>query len=110
MRILQVTDPCHVNFTHHGVQGRRENEKGTQITVTSPVSPSGFRLKFTTADITFRAPCLVKYDIMSFASMSLYVVPTKTGYCRMIAKFMRDKSKPLPFKGRKALFYEVRCV
>lgn len=31
-----LQDPCHAPFTHHGVQGRRENEKGTVIKPAGP--------------------------------------------------------------------------
>jgi hypothetical protein len=110
----QVMDPCHANFTHHGVQGRRENEKGSQITVTSPVSPGGFQLQHATAnftaDIAFQAPCFLKYNFAKFGrTMNVYVVPTKPGYCRMITKFMSDDSKPPPSaKGPMALVFKVR--
>lgn len=104
MVTLQVTDPCHVKFTHHGVQGRREYEKGSHITVTTPMSTGGFKIQYAAVDITFQAPCLVTYYLSFFAStMILYVVPTKTGHCRMITnavnlKLMTDNSKPTPLK------------
>jgi hypothetical protein len=117
MHTRQVMDPCHANFTHHGVQGRRENEKGSQISVTSPVSPGGFQLQHSTAnftaDITFQAPCFLKYNFGKFGrSMNVYVVPTKPGYCRMITKFMADDSAPPPpsAKGPMALVFKVRGV
>lgn len=41
---LQVMDPCHANFTHHKVQGARQNEKGTDIKPLTPPTPAGEKL------------------------------------------------------------------
>lgn len=108
-------DPCHANFTHHGIIGRRDMERGSLITVTSPVSPDGFQLRRSTAgfttDFAFQAPCLIKYNATQLALVFItYVVPTKAGYCRIITKFITDNSKPPPVKGVEALRFKVRGV
>lgn len=113
MHTLQGVDPCHGNFAHHGVGGRREMETGSHIRVTSPVSPGGFQLLHSTAtstlEIAYQAPCLMRYNIPKLAVvMYAYVVPSMTGYCRAITKSMAQNSKPLPVKGLRALRFKVR--
>ncbi len=61
-------DPCHAPFTHHGVQGRRDHEKGTVIRPAGAPTKAGFECAQDTstpfggfkATFAFTAPCLVK--------------------------------------------------
>jgi hypothetical protein len=61
---LQVSDPCHANFTHHKVQGARSNEKGTDIKPLTPPTPAGFKMEQDSgrfkASFEFVAPCFLK--------------------------------------------------
>jgi hypothetical protein len=62
--LLQVVDPCHANFTHHGIQGRRDAEKGTSIKAVTSISREGFTLEqenaMFKATIEFQAPSFLK--------------------------------------------------
>ncbi len=54
-------------FTHHGVQGRREQEQGSSMALQSEVTKEGYAAQFARAQspdrpmgITFKPPCLVR--------------------------------------------------
>ncbi|KAI8465279.1 MAG: pheophorbide a oxygenase [Monoraphidium minutum] len=99
--VENVADPCHAPFTHHGVQGRREQEQGTIIRPLSPPSRVGFKCEQegTTARGTFKgtfeftAPCLLKYHFPVFGRvMAVYIVPSAAGWSRMITRFYKSKA------------------
>ncbi|GBF96942.1 hypothetical protein Rsub_09022 [Raphidocelis subcapitata] len=114
--VENVTDPCHAPFTHHGVQGRRDQEKGTSISAVRPPSPAGFLCaqegntpfgKFS-ATFEFTAPCLVKYHFPKFGRvMAVYIIPSAPGWTRMITRFY---SSTAPTARRPGLFGLLRLV
>ncbi|CAN0441117.1 unnamed protein product, partial [Ectocarpus sp. 8 AP-2014] len=92
-------DPSHVPCAHHGVAGDRykdvrpidlEPDKEWPVTATS-----GFRFEFddkitsSHSTITFVPPCLVLVENVDYAGelkMTLYGVPTKPGWCRLVGR------------------------
>ncbi|MBD2293467.1 Rieske 2Fe-2S domain-containing protein [Anabaena sphaerica FACHB-251] len=100
--IENVADPSHVPFSHHGVQGKRENAQPIPINISksTPVlieaNTSG---RFPTT-ITFEPPCRLEYAISipnSDKQLGLitYCIPVSPGKCRIVAQFPRNFAKTL---------------
>jgi hypothetical protein len=56
-----------VPFAHHGVQGKREQEQGSSMALTTEVAKEGYSARFVRNQwperpmgITFKPPCLVR--------------------------------------------------
>ncbi|CAM9919816.1 unnamed protein product [Ectocarpus sp. 12 AP-2014] len=97
--IENLVDPSHVPCAHHGVAGDRykdvrpidlQPDKEWPVTATS-----GFRFEFddqitsSHSTITFVPPCLVLVENADDAGelkMTLYGVPTKPGWCRLVGR------------------------
>ncbi|MBE9048881.1 Rieske 2Fe-2S domain-containing protein [Nostocales cyanobacterium LEGE 11386] len=99
--IENVADPSHVPFTHHGVQGKRENARPISMEVVQSTSKlievvTAGRFKTT---ITFEPPCRLEYDI-SFGNsdekkmgLVTYCIPVSPGKSRIVAQFPRNFAK-----------------
>ncbi|PNH01637.1 Protochlorophyllide-dependent translocon component 52, chloroplastic [Tetrabaena socialis] len=98
-----VLDPSHVPFAHHGVQGRRENEKGTETSILDEgVAVGGFAFRFDSKSarfppsrVEFRAPIHARYGA-GFRALHVYCVPTRPGWSRLYATFLQDTRVPVP--------------
>ena len=103
-----VLDVSHVPFTHHRTVGRRENAAPVQAQLTS-FGPEGFtafwqegprRGALGSQATTFAAPCLMWHDLTAkgFARFLtvVYATPTRSGECRLFARFPFRFTSPLP--------------
>ncbi|CAM9115130.1 unnamed protein product [Ectocarpus fasciculatus] len=97
--IENFVDPAHVPCAHHGIAGDRykdarpinvEPDEEWPVTATS-----GFRFKFddeltsTQNQLTFVPPCLVLVENSDYAGtlkMTLYGIPTKPGWSRLVGR------------------------
>mmetsp|Transcript_48018 Transcript_48018/g.121167 ORF Transcript_48018/g.121167 Transcript_48018/m.121167 type:complete len:553 (+) Transcript_48018:475-2133(+) len=87
-----VLDPSHVPFSHHGVQGKRENGKAIGMSLEGSVTvDEGFVTRQPGGgSITFRPPGIIHYrggpetDGLSAFNMMIYAVPLETGFSRLM--------------------------
>lgn len=106
-----VADPSHVPFSHHNVQGNRNNVKygmydmqfdnmsydddGGEDAIT--VSMGAERGLFV-SNLQYRQPCLVRYfgkqGEDTFTSFNIYCVPTKPGHSRIISYIATTRKFP----------------
>ncbi|KAG2449744.1 hypothetical protein HYH02_005270 [Chlamydomonas schloesseri] len=100
--VENIADPSHVPFAHHGVQGRRSQEKGTKLTL-QELGPGGFKTPFnmTGADtaVSFTAPSIVRYQPASSKTpfLILLAVPTRPGWSRLYHGLLNSGRKPTSF-------------
>ncbi|YAF97388.1 MAG: Rieske 2Fe-2S domain-containing protein [Nodularia sp. CChRGM 3473] len=101
--VENVADPSHVPFTHHGVQGKRENATPIPMEVVQSTSKlievmTAGRFKTT---ITFEPPCRLEYAINLGDSgdkkmgLVTYCIPVSPGKSRIVAQFSRNFAKAL---------------
>ena len=95
--IENVADPSHVPFSHHGIQGDRNQAHPLPIeivTSSAELIEAQTTGKFNTK-ITFQPPTLLEYTI-TFGNegkqlgLITYCVPIMPGKCRMVAQFARN--------------------
>ncbi|MBD2362815.1 Rieske 2Fe-2S domain-containing protein [Anabaena minutissima FACHB-250] len=100
--VENVADPSHVPFSHHGVQGRREQAKPIPIDIVQSTADLievnvSRNLKST---IIFEPPCRLEYAI-SFGDagkqvgLITYCIPVSPGKSRIVAQFSRNFAKKL---------------
>ncbi|MEA5567058.1 Rieske 2Fe-2S domain-containing protein [Anabaena sp. UHCC 0399] len=100
--VENVADPSHVPFSHHGVQGRREQAKPIPIDIVQSTADLievnvSRNLKST---IIFEPPCRLEYAI-SFGDagkqvgLITYCIPVSPGKSRIVAQFSRNFAKEL---------------
>ena len=99
--IENVTDPSHVQFAHHGVQGNRDRAKPLDIKIVESTQnyieakiESGLQTQ-----IRFKPPCLLEYAI-DFGQgrqvgLVTYCIPIAPGKSRIVAQFPRNFAKRL---------------
>ena len=113
--IENVVDPSHVNFSHHGVQGNRNNAKPIPIQIvksSAELIEAQTTIPFNTT-ITFQAPTRVEYAI-SFGDkgkkfgLITYCIPIMPGKCRIIALFSRNFAKSLNRVQLKVVVFACR--
>ncbi|EFJ52402.1 hypothetical protein VOLCADRAFT_103059 [Volvox carteri f. nagariensis] len=90
-----ILDPSHVPFTHHKVQGNRNNEKGTTTKLVDEISLEGFAFeldfqnpRFGVSVPAFKAPNFVRYG-NPIRSLNVFAVPTRPGWSRIYVTFMK---------------------
>ncbi|GFR42568.1 hypothetical protein Agub_g3466, partial [Astrephomene gubernaculifera] len=100
--VENLIDPSHVPFAHHGVQGRRESEKGTVTKLFEELTAGGFSFdydpknpRFPPSRPMFRAPTYIRYG-SKFRTLNAYGVPTRPGWSRVYATFTKDTRSNLP--------------
>lgn len=108
-----LTDPSHVNFSHHNVVGNRTVDQSMRIVNKGPITaaPSpkdsfatavtafDYRAKkVLTTDLDFTAPCLVRWGIPPFGRgtkhgyMPMYMIPTAPGRSRILWSMIMPRS------------------
>lgn len=101
--VENVADPSHVPFTHHGVQGKRENAVPISMEVvqsTSQLIETVIHRGMKTT-ITFAPPCRLEYAISLGDSgqkklgLVTYCIPVSPGKSRIVAQFTRNFAKTL---------------
>lgn len=92
-----VSDPNHVNFVHHKVQGARQMEKGRgTIASSEPLSRAGFVCQRTQEGrdfvftFAFQAPYTIKY-VLGGRAFAVLAVPLRAGWTRVFTRFLRRK-------------------
>lgn len=94
--VENVTDPAHVPFAHHGVQGHRDRAKPIPITIQQSTTT---RIEAEAAGnfpahITFEPPCRVEYAINLGGGRQVglvtYCIPVAPGESRIVAQFPRN--------------------
>jgi phenylpropionate dioxygenase-like ring-hydroxylating dioxygenase large terminal subunit len=100
--IENVADPSHVPFSHHGVQGNREQAQPIPLEIiksSSQLIEAKTKGHFNTT-ITFEPPCRLEYAI-GFGNQGqqmgliTYCLPILPGKCRIVAQFSRNFAKSL---------------
>lgn len=99
--IENVSDPSHVPFAHHGVQGKRDRATALPIKIIQSTQAQieatidrGLKTK-----ITFTPPCHLEYAI-NFGpdrqvGLVTYCIPVAPGRSRIVAQFTRNFAKQL---------------
>ncbi|GLC69204.1 hypothetical protein PLESTF_000801700 [Pleodorina starrii] len=97
-----ILDPSHVPFAHHGVQGNRNNEKGTTTKLLGEVTMDGFQFELDSNNPRiprrtpgFSAPNHIHYR-NPFRSLLVFATPTKPGWTRLISVLLKDTRLPDP--------------
>ncbi|MBW4594409.1 MAG: Rieske 2Fe-2S domain-containing protein [Brasilonema angustatum HA4187-MV1] len=101
--IENVTDPSHVPFAHHGVQGDRSKAVPIPMKIeqsTPNVIEATYKTSFTKSTITFEPPCRLEYAINFGDSgkqigLVTYCIPVSPGKSRIVAQFPRNFAKTL---------------
>lgn len=101
--IENVTDPSHVPFAHHGVQGDREKAIPIPMKIeqsTPNVIEATYKTSFTKSTITFEPPCRLEYAINLGDSgkqigLVTYCIPVSPGKSRIVAQFPLNFAKTL---------------
>ena len=100
--VENVTDPSHVPFAHHGVQGNREKAHPIDLNITKSTPnliEAEVQGNFKTT-ITFEPPCRLEYTI-SFGEQGqqmgliVYCIPTAPGRSRLVAQNTRNFAQKL---------------
>ncbi|UKO97281.1 aromatic ring-hydroxylating dioxygenase subunit alpha [Nostoc sp. UHCC 0870] len=100
--VENVADPSHVPFSHHGVQGRREQAKPIPIDIVQS-TPDLIEVNVSRnlkSTIIFEPPCRLEYAI-SFGDagkqvgLITYCIPVSPGKSRIVAQFSRNFAKKL---------------
>lgn len=100
--VENVTDPSHVPFAHHGVQGNRNKAGSIPLKIVQS-TPSLIEAKSTgqfSSTITFEPPCRLEYAL-SFGNegkqvgLITYCLPISPGKSRIVALFSRNFAKQL---------------
>ncbi|WP_414577172.1 Rieske 2Fe-2S domain-containing protein [Anabaena sp. CCY 9402-a] len=100
--VENVADPSHVPFSHHGVQGRREQAKPIPIDIVQS-TPELIEVNVSRnlkSTIIFEPPCRLEYAI-SFGDagkqigLITYCIPVSPGKSRIVAQFSRNFAKEL---------------
>ncbi|NOK70966.1 MAG: (2Fe-2S)-binding protein [Chloroflexi bacterium AL-N10] len=101
--VENVLDPSHVPFSHHGVQGNREQARPISMEMLTSnrdlievISDRGIKSK-----ITFEPPCRLEYAI-SFSSekkvgLIAYCIPVSPGKSRIVGQFCRNFATKLHY-------------
>ena len=95
--VENVADPSHVPFTHHGVQGNREQAVPIPLKIiesTAKLIEANSEGRFNTT-ITFEPPCRLEYTIRvgnegKQLGLITYCIPTYPGKSRIVAQFSRN--------------------
>ncbi|MEO0839005.1 MAG: Rieske 2Fe-2S domain-containing protein [Cyanobacteria bacterium J06643_5] len=95
--VENVADPSHVPFTHHGVQGNREQAVPIPLKIiesTANLIEANSEGRFNTT-ITFEPPCRLEYTIRvgnegKQLGLITYCIPTYPGKSRIVAQFSRN--------------------
>ncbi|MCJ8280680.1 MAG: Rieske 2Fe-2S domain-containing protein [Rivularia sp. ALOHA_DT_140] len=95
--IENVADPSHVPFTHHGVQGNREQAGAISFEIVKSAAnliEANTVGRFETT-ITFEPPCRLEYKIRvgkegKQLGLVTYCIPTYPGKSRIVALFTRN--------------------
>jgi phenylpropionate dioxygenase-like ring-hydroxylating dioxygenase large terminal subunit len=95
--VENVADPSHVPFTHHGVQGDREQASPIILEIvksTVNLIEATSEGRFNTT-ITFEPPCRLEYTIRvgkegKQLGLVTYCIPTYPGKSRIVAQFTRN--------------------
>ena len=95
--VENVADPSHVPFTHHGVQGNREQAIPIPLKIiesTANLIEANSEGRFNTT-ITFEPPCRLEYTIRvgnegKQLGLITYCIPTYPGKSRIVAQFSRN--------------------
>lgn len=100
--VENVTDPSHVPFAHHGVQGDRNKAAPMPIQI---VQSTPERIEATASGrfpvtITFEPPCRLEYAIQfgdgsKQVGLVTYCIPVAPGKSRIVAQFPRNFAKAL---------------
>lgn len=94
--IENVTDPSHVPFAHHGVQGNREQATPIPIKIEES-NPALIKAKTPLGSITFEPPCRLEYAIKfgetKQAGLVTYCLPVSPGKSRIVAQLPRNFAK-----------------
>lgn len=100
--VENVTDPSHVPFAHHGVQGNREKAHPIDLNITKSTPnliEAEVQGNFKTT-ITFEPPCRLEYTI-GFGEQGqqigliVYCIPTAPGRSRLVAQNTRNFAQKL---------------
>jgi phenylpropionate dioxygenase-like ring-hydroxylating dioxygenase large terminal subunit len=100
--VENVTDPSHVPFAHHGVQGNREKAHPIDLNITKSTPnliEAEVQGNFKTT-ITFEPPCRLEYTI-GFGEkgkqigLIVYCIPTAPGKSRLVAQNTRNFAQKL---------------
>lgn len=99
--VENVSDPSHVPFAHHGVQGNRKQAAPIPMEVLKS-TPALIEVQTTGAfstQIIFQPPCRLEYQFSlgegRQAGMVTYCIPTAPGRSRIVALFARNFAKGL---------------
>ncbi|MEM6755150.1 MAG: Rieske 2Fe-2S domain-containing protein [Cyanobacteria bacterium P01_C01_bin.38] len=95
--VENVADPSHVPFTHHGLQGNREQALPIPLEIiksTANLIEANSQGRFNTT-ITFEPPCRLEYTIRlgnegKQLGLVTYCIPTYPGKSRIVALFTRN--------------------
>lgn len=95
--VENVSDPSHVHFAHHGLQGNRDTAGPNPLTIHQS-TPNYIEARssngFLTSTISLEPPCRLEYKL-EFASgnslgLTTYSIPTEPGKSRIVAQFSRN--------------------
>lgn len=108
-----VADPSHVPFSHHSVQGNRNNVKygmydmefdGSGNPSTQEIESDTITVNMGTerglfvSNLQYHQPCLVRYfgkqGEENFTSFNIFCVPTKPGHSRLISYIATTRKFP----------------
>ena len=95
--VENVADPSHVPFTHHGLQGDREQATPVPLEIvksTQNLIEATYSGRFSTT-ITFEPPCRLEYAVRfgnegKQIGLITYCIPTYPGKSRIVAQFTRN--------------------
>lgn len=100
--VENVADPSHVPFTHHGVQGDREQARAINMEVvqSTPKLIEVATIGSYQTTITFEPPCRLEYTIKfgnqgKQLGLVTYCIPISPGKSRIIGQFPRNFAKTL---------------
>lgn len=99
--VENLVDPTHIPFAHHGVIGKREMERGSNLKLEGEVGVEGYRcdvhpdVKGTYHyPMEFKAPSLIRYNVGPTSTL-LYCVPIKVGWSRIFIGQLVGKGRKL---------------
>lgn len=99
--VENVSDPSHVPFAHHGVQGNRDRAQPIPLKIVES-TPDCIQAKTEgglATQITFHPPCHLEYAIQLSGDRQVglvtYCIPVAAGKSRIVAQFPRNFAKQL---------------
>jgi phenylpropionate dioxygenase-like ring-hydroxylating dioxygenase large terminal subunit len=95
--VENVSDPSHVPFAHHGLQGNRDTAGPNPLTIHQS-TPTYIEARssngFLTSTISLEPPCRLEYTLKFASGKTLglitYSLPTEPGKSRLVAQFSRN--------------------